>query len=305
MIGIPSTSKTTVAIDMAARTSRGMPWPDGAGNAPRGKVLVLSAEDDCADTLRPRLDAAGGDPAQVFMVDGVRDGSGKRMFSLRYDLGALRDCARKVGDVRLVIIDPLSAYLDGADDHKNGDVRGLLGPVSELAAEIKATVLGISHLSKNAGNAAIHRALGSVAYVAAARAVWGVVKDTDDPARRLMLPVKQNLSADMGGLAFTVDSTPDGPAIAWGDRVDVQIDDAMRPDADGGAAHTEAEEWLADALAAGPVAAAEIKRRAAADSIAERTLTRAKKTLGVSSRRAGFGGDGAWVWALPEGGQNV
>jgi putative DNA primase/helicase len=277
----------------------------GMKNAERGAVLILNGEDDAADTIRPRVDAAGGDPAMIHVIDGVRDGSGKRMFSLRTDLRALRDTAVKVGNVKLIIIDPISAYLDGTDSHKNGDVRGLLTPLSELAAELGAAVVAVSHLSKNSNAVAVYRTMGSLAFIAAARAGWGVIQDPDNPEGRLLLPIKQNLGPDAGGLAFSIQSGPDGPVVEWGGPVDVKIDDAMRPDGDGGAAHTEAAAWLEDTLAAGPVAASEIKTRAAADGIATRTLYRAKATLKVASQKSGFGGDGAWTWALPAGGPDA
>jgi putative DNA primase/helicase len=277
----------------------------GMKNAERGAVLILNGEDDAADTIRPRLDAAGGDPAMVHVIDGVRDGSGKRMFSLRTDLAALRDCARKMGNVKLIIIDPISAYLDGTDSHKNGDVRGLLTPLSELAAELGAAVVAVSHLSKNSNTTAIYRTMGSLAFVAAARAAFGVIQDPDAPDGRLLLPIKMNLAPDAGGLSFKIQSGPDGPVVEWGDPCDRRIDEVMQSANGDGGAGTEAEEWLRDALAAGPVAAGEIKRRATADGIAEKTLERAKKRLGIVSRRAGFGGDGAWAWALPEGGADV
>ena len=90
----------------------------GAGRAPIGDVLFISAEDDAADTIRPRLDAAGADPSRVHIVGGVeslnRDGDPEtRLLSLRRDLEPIREAARSLKQCRLIVVDPVSAYLDG------------------------------------------------------------------------------------------------------------------------------------------------------------------------------------------------
>src|SRR4051794_31055304 len=73
LIGVdadPSSGKTTMVLDWAARLSTGKPWPDGAENTP-GDALYLTAEDGIADTIVPRLLAADGDLTRVHTIDGV------------------------------------------------------------------------------------------------------------------------------------------------------------------------------------------------------------------------------------------
>ena len=53
--GDPGTGKSTITLDIAARITTGASWPDG-GPAPAGDVILLSAEDGVADTVRPRFD---------------------------------------------------------------------------------------------------------------------------------------------------------------------------------------------------------------------------------------------------------
>ena len=65
--GDPGVGKSTVSLDIAARISTGSPMPDGIRRR-KGTVLVLSAEDGLADTIRPRLDAAEADPARVITI---------------------------------------------------------------------------------------------------------------------------------------------------------------------------------------------------------------------------------------------
>ncbi len=80
LVGDPGLGKSLVALDMAARVTRGAAWPDEAGarettettseviSRPAGSVVLLSAEDDAADTILPRLEAAGGDADRVIVL---------------------------------------------------------------------------------------------------------------------------------------------------------------------------------------------------------------------------------------------
>jgi putative DNA primase/helicase len=131
---------------------------------------------------------------------------------------------------KLVNIDPISAYLDGTDSHTNAAVRGLLAPLAELAAKFKVAIVAVSHLNKGGGQtSAMYRITASLAFVAAARAVYAVIKDKDDEGRRLMLPVKNNLSADRTGLAYRIGTATNGaPRIKWErEPVTVSADEAM------------------------------------------------------------------------------
>lgn len=308
--GDPGLGKSFLTLDIAARVSTGAPWPD-APDAPNpaGGVVLLSAEDDPADTIRPRLDAAGADVERVEMLTAVRapcaetGGTREALFSLTADLPALVLAIKGVPGCRLVVVDPVSAYMGRTDDHRNADVRAVLGPLADLAARAGVAVVVVSHLRKSEGPA-LYRTLGSLAYVAAARAAWAVVKDKEDAAgrRRLVLPTKNNLSADDAtGLAYELRTAANGSAkVAWDAApVTVSADDALRRDDsnDGGGALAEATDWLRELLADGPVGAGEAKRRAERDGITARTLDRAKAALGVTAAPDGF--RGPWAWRLP------
>jgi putative DNA primase/helicase len=202
--GDPGLGKSFVTLDVAARVSSGTPWPDLPDEeTASGSVILLSAEDDLADTIRPRLDAAGADAARVVALKGVLlpESAGVTHFSLAMDIPQLEEVILQVEDVRLVVIDPVTAYLGRADGHKNAEIRGLLAPLAELASAHRVSVVCVTHLNKAAGTKALYRAMGSLAFAAAARAVWLVTRDKDDPARRLMLPAKMNLAPEVTGLA--------------------------------------------------------------------------------------------------------
>lgn len=310
--GNPGLGKSLMTLDIAARVSRGLPWPDAPGTPTEpGSIVLLSAEDDIADTIRPRLDAAGADVKRIVAIQGVMysddDTAGilrERGFSLQYDLPALQDAITQTDNVRMVIIDPITAYLGGTNSHKNAEVRGLLAPLAQLAAKHKVAIIAVTHLNKNAAGSAMYRAMGSLAFAAAARAYWAIIEDKENPDRRLFLPVKCNLSAGGDGLAYGVlpfHDNPDIPVIAWeADPVSIGADEAMAAGAERSESHSaleEASDWLRGVLSAGPMKAKEIKKQANADGIASRTLDRAKASLGIKAKRDGYGGP--WVWTLP------
>ena len=293
LVGEPGLGKTTVAIDMAARITRGEAFPDGA-RPPIGEVAILTAEDGAEDTVRPRLDAAGADVARVHHIDCVRGGDGKeRWLALDKHLPAIEDWLGRYPNVRLLIIDPISAFIGDADSHRNAEVRAVLGPITKLAEQRNFALLGITHLAKSEAKA-INRVIGSIAFVAAARAAWLVGRDPDDDERRLFLPIKNNL-AQSNGLAFTLESASNGVGrVAW-DSTPVFVSADEIDDSDQ-SPRGEAIDWLRGLLADGGQLSATILARAKADGISEKTLRRAKKELGVTAERNGQG----WGWQLPD-----
>lgn len=307
--GDPGLGKSFISLEMAARISTGRAWPDQPGEyAPIGGTVLLSAEDGLDDTIRPRLDAAGADVSKIKAIEGVlltdEDADAKPMHvNLERDVAALEAAIDATPDCRLVVIDPLTAYLGKIDSHNNAEVRGVLALLSDLAARKNVAIVGVTHLNKASSMSAAYRTMGSLAFVAAARAVWAVARDKEDPEgrRRLVLPVKNNLGNDRTGLAYRLNGIPGGPAwIEWEpDPVDTTADDALAPATgrdDDGPALGEAKAWLRGELADGPQPATDIKKQASKDGIKSRTLDRAKEALNVTSYRDGK----TWWWKLPD-----
>src|SRR5262245_569469 len=130
--GDPGLGKSQIAINIAARVTDGGEWPDG-GTPPIGNVVMLSAEDDVADTLRPRFEAAGGHLDRCHVVRGIRsETGGQRTFSLQGDLDLLGAQLAAVGNVKLVIIDPVTCYCGKVHGNSTTDIRGLLAPLTEF-----------------------------------------------------------------------------------------------------------------------------------------------------------------------------
>jgi hypothetical protein len=177
-------------------------------------------------------------------------------------------------------------------------------------------VVSITHFSKGAGQSAVNSFIGSIAFVAAARAAFIVTRDpdSDDPARRLFVQAKNNLAVDSGGLAFRVEqrlleNDIVASAVMWeGERINRTADDilAATRDPNDRPERSEAEEFLRDTLASGPRPATEIEAEAKGAGISWRTVRRAQKDLGIKPRRMAESGDGLgkagrWYWSLPDG----
>ncbi len=304
LVGDPGVGKSLATIDVAARVSRGTLFPDGAA-CERGAVIMASAEDDPADTIRPRLDNAGADVTRVHVLEGMRvrlsdNSTAERLFDLETGIATLEDALVRIRGVRLIVIDPISAYLGGTDSNTNAEVRGLLSPLSSLAARHGVAVLCVSHLRKSAGPA-VHRAIASIAFTAAARAVWAIASDPSDADRRLMLAVKQNLGPNIGGLAFRVETQNGLPRLKWESGVvTLNANDVLNvEDREDHSERKEAEEWLQEYLSDGAVGAREVIKAANAAGVTRTTLWRAADSLAVVKRKIGGRGAG-WEWSLKE-----
>ena len=312
IVGDPNLGKSLLTAAMAAIVSKGYQWPVDKTAAPTGDVILLSAEDDAADTTKPRLEAADADCARIYLLQAVHaeDADGtqvQRMFSLKRDMVRLEELLSSLPECRLLVIDPISAYLDGTESHNNSDVRGLLAPLAALAAQYKIAVVAVSHLNKGSSGNALYRAMGSLAFVAAARAAYVVTKDEHNPQRRLFLPAKNNLAQDTTGLAYTVVTAPNGaPVIAWeSELITITADEALaipEPNEERNATD-EAMEFLRDTLATAPMQVSQVQKEARQAGISEKCLCRAREKLGVRSTKSDYAG--GWVWGLPEDAQGA
>jgi RecA-family ATPase len=215
--GHPGLGKSQLTAALAAVVTTGGRWPVDRTPCERGRVILLNAEDDAADTIRPRLEAAGANLDYCEILDAVTDSYGPdgrpitRGFSIKVDLGVLDELLTVRQDVALVVIDPVTAYLAGVDSHINADVRAVLTPLGDIASKHGVAIVCVSHLNKGgAGKTstgeAMLRVSGSLAFVAAARAAFIVAKDPENPSRRLFPPAKNNIGKDESGLAFSVES---------------------------------------------------------------------------------------------------
>jgi hypothetical protein len=318
LAGEPGLGKSQVAIYIASTITRGSKWVGTEDRPRRARVLMLSAEDGLADTVRPRFDAADGDPSMVSVIRATQStgtpGRNRGTFNLAADLLLLEREIERHGDVALVIIDPLSSYMLHVDSHKNTDVRAVLEPMEEMAERMKVAILATTHLSKGDGKA-INRIIGSIAFVAAARTVFTVVEDPDEEGRRLLLHVKNNIAPPQPGLAFRLEQREIAPgilgsAVAWDETASISVTADQALLGIGGQPNTkgDAVEFLLDVLSGGPMEVREIEQHAVDASLLtegkpigqSKPFRLARAQLGIKPRRSGgLGAGGQWVWGLP------
>jgi hypothetical protein len=311
--GLPDMGKGQIAAFITAAVTAALELPCDEGAAPQGNVIWFNAEDGASDTIKPRLIAAGADISRVHIVKGARVGGEDKTFSLVTDLQLLRKAIKRIGNVVLVIIDPMSAYLGvgKVDGRSATDVRGVLTPLKDMAEELHIAVIGIAHFNKKDDiKSALLRVSDSIAYVAAARHVYAVLDDPEDKNSKLFVKAKNNLARDTKALRYGMGVKTVGhdkklgvdinaPYIIWHPQhVEITANEAMQA-ATGQTAKREAREFLLDRLEAGPVKADDLFEEAEQNGISKSTLKRAKKDLEIKSQKQRGGMEGAWVWELP------
>ena len=305
LAGAPGQGKTTIALAMAATITIGGRWPDGSRCA-AGNVLIWSGEDDPADTLVPRLMAAGADRARCYFIEGARRDGEVVPFDPARDLGQLLEAIEKIGGISLLVIDPVVSAVTG-DSHKNTEVRRALQPLVDLAAKCDCAVLGITHFAKGGqGTDPAQRVVGSVAFTAVARVVMVAAKvkgDEEGQDTRILARSKSNIGPDDGGFQYHLEQSEPLPGIhashiAWGKAVEgtarellTDPDDGPQDDASDAVELLRAEldtvRWTSCDEAAKPLKAA---------GFSKKQIWAASKKVGVMRKKDGM--KGGWMWRL-------
>ena len=180
-------------------------------------VVIASAEDGVADTIKPRLMAAGGDPSKVLFLAEVPDGEGgERPLSLPEDVQIIERAALRVG-AKLVIIDPLMAFISPSlDPNKDRDVRRALAPLKVIAENTGAVVI-IRHLVKATEKKALYRGGASIGIIGVARSGLLVANHPEDENRRVLAPLKSNLGKFAPSFEFELAEADNGAVkVEWG-----------------------------------------------------------------------------------------
>ncbi len=299
--GDPGDGKSTMTLDLAARISSGAAMPDGT-RVPLGRIMLLSAEDGIADTIRPRLDAAGADVTAIVVFDEVFEDGVARPVELPRDLHHIERAIREHG-ITLVIVDPLMAFLGGVDSHNDQSVRRALHPISKMADSTGCAIVVVRHLNKGGGKA-IYRGGGSIGIAGAARAVHLVAPDPEDPERRILAPVKVNIAKKSPAIIYRLVDDPDhGCArVQWEGTSTYSADDLVAMEApEDREERVTAVDFLAAALVDGPRRTKDVEEEAEqVHGISVRTLKRARKQLGVIAEQVNVSkGRNEWWLSLP------
>lgn len=309
--GDPATGKSLITNDLAARVTTGVGFPDGSvAILGPSNVLFLSAEDGVADTIKPRLEAAGADVSRVTVLDGVSGGGQPHDASFMLSEHMERLCdAIEVTGAKLVIIDPLNAHLGGVDAHRDADIRGVLKPLAALAERLGVAIVLVAHLNKSNGTKAMYRVMGSLGVVAAARLAFLVIRDPQDPKRRLMCMVKCNIAAEPPTLAYTITGVAVGAIesvakLLWErDPIDLTADQLLSLEVDGPSEQEEERQdcaaWLGQLLHRWGALPVKLIQHEASELWSHSQLQRAMRRIKAKHQRVGFGEGSMVYWCHP------
>jgi putative DNA primase/helicase len=292
--------KSSVTFSWAATISRGGQWPDGTPCRP-GRVLIWSGEDDCEDTIAPRLKAMGADLSRIQVIQTAHG----QPFDPARDFAQLK-VHFKPGDVSLLIIDPIVSAVAG-DMNKANEVRRGLQAIVDFASDLDCCVVGITHFTKGSGGKnPTERVTGSQAFTAFARMTIVSAKD-EDSDDCVIARSKSNISVDRGGLKYriepvTIQGNIETTKISWQGAVEGgarEILQDLEPDESKGNAGKvkQAAEWLELAMSQGREL--EVSRIPDESQFSIATLKRAKKLLPIVSRKES--NNGGWYWSMPGG----
>jgi putative DNA primase/helicase len=307
LAGLAGVGKTTLALALASIVSRCGKWPDGSNCDAGGNVIIWSGEDSHADTLAPRLLAAGADMQKVHFLSGrLNEKDEIQPFDPAFDLPLLSQRLDEIGGAAMLIIDPLMSAIKG-DAHRANDVRRDLQAVVDLAAQHNCAVVGITHFSKGSkGVTPAERVIGSQAFGALARMVLVVGQD-ETTGRHVLARAKSNIAPARDGVSFRLEMVDiEGIQVSyvvWGGLVtgsahELLADMEPECESDEKSERDDAARFLGDLLADGPLPVNVIRSNAAGAGYAWRTIERAKRELGIEARKNGM--KEGWSWALPD-----
>lgn len=317
LTGEPDTGKTNVGCFIVSTITTGNCWPFSQEAPKPGHVLVLSSEDGTSDTLLPRMMAYGADLSHIHRIKAVTAGTGSdNEESAEVDrltttelIRSLRESIPESGNVRLIFIDPLSAYLDVRNAHSEAEIRSALEPLADFAEEYGIAILAVAHVNKSSTDNAMDKISGSKGVVAQARTCYMAIKASPELGEtdNYFANVKNNLAPAEAseGLTYRIETaivrTPAGEAIEtskvlWTGTCSEKASQILKKRSKdmGHKQLIAAERWLVEFLQDGPRPAVEVRKAAAADGLSDRTVDRARQDLGFTSRRIGFGGNTIW-----------
>src|SRR5215204_2154188 len=294
--GDPAHGKSVIVAELAARVTTGRGMPLHTGKVEAGGVLLLAAEDGVADTILPRIVAAGGDPSRVLVL-----GHDTPLW-IPEDMHTVERGAERIG-AKLIAVDPIMSFLGaGINSNTDKEVRTALSPLKHLAERIGTAVLIVRHLNKQQGGSAMYRGAGSIAFSGAARQGLMVDDHPREESMKVLVGYKSNLSLPPDTMKYKVVSAPSNPDVAavefHGIDTEVSSGDIARskPSTEERSAMAEAIDFLRETQADGPVAAKLVEKESESAGHSWATVKRAKDALKVKSEKDGT----TWMWRLPD-----
>ena len=284
--GDPGDGKTTFVLNAAAKLSKGISLDTGLQSEEPINIIYQTAEDGLADTVKPRLEGAGADCSKIHVID--ESDKSLSMVDERVEQAIIRTGAK------LLILDPLQAYLGGGMDmNRANEARDMTKKLGALAEKYKCAIILIGHMNKASGNKAAYRGMGSIDFYAVARSVLLVGRIEGEPELRAIVQIKNNLAAFGHSKAFRLSEK----GFEWIGDYEITADEVL-----GGIAPKANKQEKAIALLRelaedhNMIPSNEAVELAKEEDISKRTLEISKNELGIKARRI----NNTWYWILKE-----
>lgn len=282
--GDPGDGKTTLVLNIAAKLSNGEPLDKNMEIKESINIIYQTAEDGLADTVKPRLELAGADCEKIIVID--ESDKSLSMADERLEEAIVRTGAR------LLILDPIQAYLGGGMDmNRANEARDMTKKLGALAEKTKCAIILIGHMNKASGNKAAYRGMGSIDFFAVARSVLLVGRVEGEPDIRAVVQIKNNLAALGHPKAFAL--SEDG--FQWLGDYEITAEEVLGGIAPKANKMEQAKQILRElAKTQNMVLSNEIFDRADESGISKRTLENAKKDMGIRAKKI----NNSWYWDL-------
>ena len=282
--GDPGDGKTTMVLNLAAKLSKGEALDENMKVTEPVNVIYQTAEDGLADTVKPRLELAGADCERIIVID--ESDKSLSMVDERLEEAIVRTGAR------LLILDPIQAYLGGGMDmNRANEARDMTKKLAALAEKYQCAIVLVGHMNKAAGNKAAYRGMGSIDFFAVARSVLLVGRVEGEANIRAVVQIKNNLAAFGHPKAFEL--SEDG--FHWLGDYEITADEVLGGIAPKANKLEQAKRLLRElAETKNAMQSNEIFNFAEERSISRRTLENAKKEMGIRAKRI----NNSWYWEL-------
>lgn len=282
--GDPGDGKTTLVLNIAAKLSKGEGLDENMQIAEPINIIYQTAEDGLADTVKPRLELAGADCEKIMVID--ESDKSLSMIDER-----LEEAIVKTG-ARLLILDPIQAYLGGGMDmNRANEARDMTKKLGALAEKTKCAIILIGHMNKAAGNKAAYRGMGSIDFFAVARSVLLVGRIEGEANTRAVVQIKNNLAAFGHAKAFELSES----GFQWLGDYEITVDEVLGGIAPKANKMEQAKKILRElAETQNAVQSNEVFELAEEHGISKRTMENAKKELGIKAKKI----NNAWYWEL-------
>lgn len=306
--------KSQLLLHIAAIVSRGINFSINSlsFSVPQGNILLLSAEDDEEYTIVPRLIAADADLAKIHLIKSavqLSDRSKDRFVRLDQDILLLQDKLQSMGNVKLIIIDPITAYIGNLKENHSSEVRNFILKLNKLAKDNDLAIILNTHLRKKSGegiSSAADEILGSIAWSSTVRSAFAIARHPDDESTILFMSSKSNYKKSeafgykiVSKIIQHANQDIETSAIEWlNQKIDISADEAVDKKLyETRTRYKACQDLIVETLTPNGTYLYKLLKVTADEGFAERTFYEAARKLNIIKSRS-YGEEKKMYWAL-------